>query len=483
MRTPADEARALFRRPLVWIVSLALAVRVILLLCLHDSYYASGMAQGELARNIAMGRGFVVNIPFSDSLARLQAQEQRLIDIEEALQRIKPQDQPGDFRPFIAYMMPGQGMLLAAANVISGRYRYIDLQVLQAIADALSVVMISVIGTILFGRRVGLLAALLCALYLPTARLAISATRDAWMPLIYIGVAFFFIKGWKERRVVDFLLAGVVVACGSYFRSEILLLPVFLALGLLVLEWKRRRLALLAVVGFIPVVLLLLPWSVRNAIVFDRVIPTNSGLWMAMWQSFGEYDNDFGASNSDMVTLQQMRAQGHPEAYDTPEYDDLFRDKVVQVLRSRPGWVIWTMVRRIARIPLQMHSWGIPQTDEMTVPGTSYAEAGKVDLGAYWHYVTSDPLLFLVQMAARGVNVLLYLAVLLAMVWQRGRFAKPGLVLLLIPLYNILVHAVIGVHARYIVPTNPLLLMFVALLVASFFGKQDQQSSPDHSIA
>jgi len=75
----------------------------------------------------------------------------------------------------------------------------------------------------------------------------------------------------------------------------------------------------------IPVVVLLLPWSPRNSIVFDRLILANSGLWMAMWQSFGEYDNEFGAANDDTVTLQQMRAEDHTEEYDTPEYDDLFR--------------------------------------------------------------------------------------------------------------------------------------------------------------
>jgi len=445
-------------------VLLALVVRLALLIALHDSYYTAGMAQGELARNLAEGRGFVVNIPFSDSLARLQVEQRRLIDVEEGLRIVSPADRPEDFRPFIAYMMPGQGMLLALTHLVSGHYRYLELQTVQAIADAFSVLFIYGIALTLFGKRVGLLAALLGALYIPSARMAISATRDAWMPLVYLGTSYAFILAWKSRRVAHFALAGGIVAVGSYFRSEVLMLPVFLAAGLFLLERKQRALARFALIGMIPVAVAIVPWTVRNYTVFDRLIPTNSGLWMAMWQSFGEYPNDFGASNNDNVTLAQMRALGYTESYESPEYDDLFREKVLNVVRERPGWVMWTIARRMARIPFQMHSWGIPQTDEMSLPESSYGQAGKVDAGAYWDYVSTDPLRGLVHLVTRGLNAFLYAAAGLVLLRHRRSIGKKGLLLCLVPLYNILVHAVIGVHARYILPTNPLLLIFVAYL-------------------
>jgi hypothetical protein len=300
------------------------------------------------------------------------------------------------------------------------------------------------------------------------------------MPLVYIGVTYFFILGWKNRSTMSLVASGVIVALGSYFRSEILLLPVFLALALFVLERSERRLARFTLLGLIPVILLLLPWSLRNYAVFDRVIPTNSGLWMAMWQSFGEYQNDFGAVNNDMVTLQQMRALGYTEEYDTPEYDDLFRGRVLEVLRTRPGWVLWTAARRVARIPVQMHSWGIPQTDDMTTPGSQYREAGKVDSDSYWDYVTADPFRFLGHLGARGINALIFLSVLIAAFRYHRSFWKEGWILLLVPLYNILIHAVIGVHARYILPTNVLLLIFVARVVLGNHHIHDPQLVDNH---
>lgn len=77
----------------------ALVVRLTLLTQTHHDYFISGMAQGELARNIAERRGFVVNSSFWDPLNKSQLTEQRLIDIEEAIQANPPEDNPENFRP------------------------------------------------------------------------------------------------------------------------------------------------------------------------------------------------------------------------------------------------------------------------------------------------------------------------------------------------------------------------------------------------
>ncbi|HEX9614981.1 MAG TPA: hypothetical protein VGA55_05725, partial [Bacteroidota bacterium] len=107
-----------------WVFSLALLVRLFLLATLHDSYYTAGMAQGELARNLAEGRGFVLNDPFAAEVSRMQDSLHRLVDVEDALLSIVPDDRPENLDPFIAYMMPGQGILLAGSYIVFGEYRY-----------------------------------------------------------------------------------------------------------------------------------------------------------------------------------------------------------------------------------------------------------------------------------------------------------------------------------------------------------------------
>lgn len=465
--------------PSLWgVFALALVVRLVLLLTLHDSYYTAGMAQGELARNLAEGRGFVVNGVVANEIGRVQDSLSRLVDVEDVLAGLEPDDSPEHLRPFIAYMMPGQGILLSATYRLFGEYRYIYLQSLQVVIDSIGVFLLFWLGTAMFGTRVGFITSILFAVYIPEARLAISATRDAWMPMVYLSSACALVFAWKADSLRGWLILGFCVAVGAYFRSEILLLPFFALVVKFMVGRRIRPVLKPALVALLPIVLLITPWSIRNSMVFDRILPTNSGLWLALWQSFGEYENDFGAVNSDVETFQQTREWGYTAAFDTPEYDDIFRERVLRVVSERPGWVAWTMIRRLARIPFQMHAWGISSTEDM-VPGNEAYPVGKVDVGSYWGYMTGNPLRFVTHLVARGVNSVLYASVV---IWffSIGRNARlDGLLLLLVPLYNILVHAVIGVHARYILPTNEILLFFIASLVATRLFRSDPVPAAD----
>lgn len=459
--------------PSLWIVfALAVLVRLVLLLTLHDSYYTAGMAQGELARNLAEGRGFVVNEVVAAEIGRLQDSLSKLVDVQDVLAGMRPNDSPEHLRPFIAYMMPGQGILLSGTYRLFGDYRYIYLQSLQVIVDSIGVFLLFWLGSVMFGTKVGLITSFLFAVYIPEARLAISATRDAWMPMVYLSSACALVFAWKANVPRGWLILGLCVAVGAYFRSEILLLPFFALAAKFLIERRMRSILKPALFALVPILLLITPWSIRNSMVFDRFLPTNSGLWLALWQSFGEYENDFGAVNSDVVTFQQTREWGYTAAFDTPEYDDIFRERVIKVVSEKPAWVGWTMIRRLARIPFQMHAWGIGSTEDM-VPGNEAYPVGKVDVGSYWSYVTGDPFRFVAHLGARGVNVILYASVV---IWffSIGRNARSdGLLLLLVPLYNILIHAVIGVHARYILPTNEILLFFIASIFASRVFRPD----------
>jgi hypothetical protein len=290
---------------------------------------------------------------------------------------------------------------------------------------------------------------------------------------VYLGSASAVVAVWKRPTLRGYLTLGIVTVAGAYFRSEILLLPFFYLLVKFALHRNFPEILKGAGLVLLPIIVLLLPWTLRNMMVFDRVIPTNTGLWLAMWQSFGEYENDYGAVNNDQVTFQQTREWGYSADFDSPEYDDIFKSRVFEVIADDPGWVAWTMTRRLARIPFQMHAWGIPQTEDMTSSNKDY-NVGNVDFGSYWRYITSDFSRFAAHVGARGVNAILYAAVV---VWffTLGRRLRPeGLILLVAPLYNILIHAVLGVHARYILPTNIFLLPFIAAFIAALRSKDAQ---------
>ena len=80
------------------------------------------------------------------------------------------------------------------------------------------------------------------------------------------------------------VVSGLMLVTAGSFRSEFLLLPPFVALRYVTIDRPMPEVARHALLTMTPVVLSLLPWSVRNYGNLDQAIPFNSGLCLAMWQ-------------------------------------------------------------------------------------------------------------------------------------------------------------------------------------------------------
>ena len=126
---------------LLLIFLLALGVRVGLIYIAPVISPYSGMWAGvqEAARNLVEGHGCVVG-------------------------------QAGHFTPYYS-LPPGSVGLLAGTYWAFGEYNDIYLRVVQAIIDSFGCLLMFLIGRELFGRKVGLIAAFLYAIYLPIAYL------------------------------------------------------------------------------------------------------------------------------------------------------------------------------------------------------------------------------------------------------------------------------------------------------------------------
>ncbi len=431
---------------LIGIWGVALLVRLTLLFLLHDTYYVSGMAQGDVAYGIVSGQGLVHGALPGCGITPVQVIQRRLIDVEDYLkhyeswckelrlggQSIRP-------TPFISAMMPGPGILLAGTYYAFGSFRYIHLQVAQAILDSLGVFLLFLIGRRYFSITTALLTALLYALSVPMARLAIAGgIRDAWIPLILLVALFAFLKGSDGSQSCWrwFAVAGFILGVGCYFRPTVLLLPMFWAFLLFVTgRFRPRMIGKALIILLVPIVLLLFPWWVRNYIIFERVIPTNAGFWMATWQGLGEYPNSVGAVLNDEVVYQQYLDAGGTASYFSPQFtDDYFRPKVLRAIGREPTWYLSVLFRRVISLPVQVYDWGY---DSAAVP------------------------LLLRRVFFRGSTPLLFGLSALGLYLNRRKLGESVLILS-VTLYNILIHLPILTWPRYILPGNVSLLLFAA---------------------
>jgi 4-amino-4-deoxy-L-arabinose transferase-like glycosyltransferase len=437
----------LSRRAPVLLFLLALAVRLPMLLTQHDDYASGGIttAMGLVARNLLAGRG-LVETPIPDESQFLydrQQAEGRLIDIAEFPD---PPDPPT--RPLIQ-RMPGYPLFLAAVWRITGTQSYFPAQAVQVILGTLLPLFLYGAGRRLFGEAAGLIAGTITAVNFPMAWLSVVPLYDGWI-LFLAGLTVWLLARAEGRGhpLLDWAGLGLVAAAGLYFKSTFLIVPPLLVAAVAPRLGLRRAALRGAVVLGLPL-LAFLPWAVRNERIYHRPILTNTFFWATVWEGFAEIDNDFGAVLDDRATFAMVTA-GRPEiAYGSPEYDDLIRPRVLEVLRTRPGFLVRLAAHRLIRgLFLPGDRWGIPAAE---APGHSFAAFRASTGGGPIAYVAAEPLAAVVKIVQRLWNPLL-LAVALLSLWLHRRRWREHLPFLGVAAVFLAIAVLLHLEGRYLLP-------------------------------
>ena len=451
------------RSHLLWILLLSLAVRLPLLVTQHDAYLSGGITTslGLVARNFMEGRGLVETTgpPEILLLYDTQLQEGRLRDVREFPD---PPDQPT--KPLIQ-RMPGYPLLLAVTWKLTGSASYLPIQILQVLLSALMPWLLCDAARRLFGWRAGLAAGILGALNLPEARLAVVPLYDWWVILLVASVAWLLVRGGERGYPVpQFLVMGLCVAAGVYLRPTVLVLPVFALAALLPrLGWRQVLLRGVLALG-IPI-LVLVPWAVRNDRVFHRPILTTTFFWPTVWEGFGEVPNSFGAYLDDRITYLQAVDSRKLLVYGSPEYDDHFRQKVIHLVATSPGFVASLWARRLVRgLLFPENPWGLPWAEN---PDASFIEFQRTGGGGIAAFLTKRPGTVLVKLAKRLWEPFLFLMALLTLVVDRSRW-REFLPLVALPVFLLAVTIPLHLEGRYLLPGTQVWILFAAPPLAAW---------------
>lgn len=179
-----------------------------------------------------------------------------------------------------AFIMPGITVLLAGFMKIfgQGEAAIIAFRLFQVLQQALCIYLIYWLGKRFFNPRVGVVAAIISALYLPdyyTAGVILSEMTFRTLLLLLICTTVIALERSQGKW---YIYIGILVAVAAYFKPQISLYPAIF----LLLWWKkhvtwRHMLKYMSFIGGVYV-LLLLPWWIRNYTVFHEwIVFTNSG--------------------------------------------------------------------------------------------------------------------------------------------------------------------------------------------------------------
>lgn len=128
----------------------------------------------------------------------------------------------------------------------------------------------------LAGQRAGLIAAGLWVLYLPGWLVLPQIAGDVVATLMVTTGLWCYARAWRSGRPLHWALAGACLGLAVLSRSALLVLSLPLGLGVLGLAWRSgaRNLALVRPLAIFALAwaLVMLPWAIRNRMVFDQVV-------------------------------------------------------------------------------------------------------------------------------------------------------------------------------------------------------------------
>jgi 4-amino-4-deoxy-L-arabinose transferase-like glycosyltransferase len=246
---------------------------------------------------------------------------------------------------------PGAPLLYAASFYATGGAREGVARIVEALLGAAAIIVVFLLATRIACRPAGLIAAFGVAVYPPFIHStgALMSEPPAILTLPAAVLAFLWASDRAGRRQRglgwEFLLPGFLFGLTALIRPEYLLVGLAFAVLAAIrvartAEWRFS----LAAAGLLVAALLvpIVPWMVRNAIVLDRVVPISTGDGKALYVgTFLPADGEYQRVKALLVRRYQHRDLApHSEALDqvnpTPlfnrvaaRYPDLPRDRAL----------------------------------------------------------------------------------------------------------------------------------------------------------
>ncbi len=194
------------------------------------------------------------------------------------------------------FIMPGMPVMLGIIFSIFGHGStgiYV-LKLVYNLIGTLSILATYLIGKKLFNHTSGIVAALLIAMF-PTFvfldNLVLTETPFIFLSLFFV---FFSLKYYETRNDRDYVIATLFFLVGCYFKPSIVLIAVCLLPNMILKKFTLRQIAFKSLYLAIILVLVMMPWWIRNGMVYKEFIP-------------------FTGNSADTLLLGTYQGEGYPE--------------------------------------------------------------------------------------------------------------------------------------------------------------------------
>lgn len=363
-----------------------------------------------------------------------------------------------------ALRAPGYPYFLGGFYAVSGNSIAVG-RLVNVVLGTLAVLLIYLITRRIWGRRTGLLAAGLAAIFPPLALLSRELLSEPLFIALELGAVLCVLEFRRSRSLRWAAVAGLLSGLAALTRNPGPALVIPLIVGLWVLRpgfsWRAARAPAL---GLLCMLLAIAPWTVRNAVDFGRLIPITSGTGFALAGTYNElslHDDEHPGTWRSPKVAAEYTPLFATSGIDEGTLDATLRSEAVSFAFDHPSYVA------------EVTGWNLLRLFEVT--------GGSV-VGFYGEPVTirgigsDDPL---AERLGLGIAVILAAIGVFAIVRSRRRVELgerriPGgpLFLWLVPILLILVAAPINGLPRQRTPVDPFILILAAVGLAWLWDRR-----------
>jgi hypothetical protein len=254
---------------------------------------------------------------------------------------------------------PGYSILTAVVFAVFGESTS-AIQFVQITCDALAAVIIFLIVAELLPTSAAFITGMLAAFSPQFAWNSVLLLPDSLAVLPILLAVLLLARAVRNPRFKTFIIIGGLIGISCWLRANAMLLMFFFAAAVLLLlrrEVKSSRLWRYALALILGTLLIVIPLTIRNAIVFRRFIPLSLGAGQTLLEGIADYDaaGKFGIPNTDIGIMKQEAEDLHrPDYYGTlfnPDGVERERARLARgfgVIGRHPFWFSGIMARRAA---------------------------------------------------------------------------------------------------------------------------------------
>lgn len=382
---------------------------------------------------------------------------------------------------------PGATVLYASMMLLFQNSAFVATRILQSIIDSFGCILIYSTSKELFNNKVGIISSFLYAIFLPIAFMSTWIAHDALVPFFTIAIFCCFILAVKKNKWYWFALTGLTTGISCYFQPTTMFLPIMLCIGYFFyskLDWKAtiRNTSIVMTI----VIITILPWIIRNYNVGGVITPMRSAGWATIYVAFNEFGDapeQITLNDLEQLRLDSMKV-GHSIIWASKEYEEFYRNKVIQFVKDHPIFVAKHIIQRIPWTVFYKPEMGLSNypTNYLEnmhggiLPESYYEEypqlldvVSMVKNNTIYSYIKQYP----VGATVTGITLLyILLPVVFSIVITTIYSRKEMFLVWTVPVYySVLATLIMTINAKNKVPGEIAYIMLSALLIYYFFCK------------